>query len=288
LAGTWELRDGRIVFRGESASITAASQGLPAGAYTTLRTYQGDRVVRLGQHVRRLIDSARIQGSAASLDEADVRRLLAEALRAQRQPASDLTVTPPSESKLRLTFAPPSLFVSVEPLEPLPESYYRDGVWCVTVPMHRDDPAAKDTRFIATAAAAYQALPPGAHEGLMVSEDGSILEGLSSNFFAVLDGVLHTEDKRALGGITRSIVLELAQGLVPVSLTAVRVSDLPRVSECFLTSVSREILPVARVDSVMIGSRAPGPLSSKAMERFRLMAEREASSVSLGDRSATS
>jgi branched-chain amino acid aminotransferase len=280
LAGTWELRDGRIQFRGDSASIAEASKGLPAGAYTTLRTYQGDRVVRLAQHVQRLIESARIQGHPASLDEAEVRRLLAEALRARPQP--------PSESKLRLTFAPPSLFVSVELLEPLPESFYRDGVWCVTVPVHRDDPAAKDTRFIATASAAYEALPPGAHEGLMVAEDGSILEGLSSNFFAVLDGVLHTEEKRALSGITRSIVLELAQGLGPVSLTAVRVADLARVSECFLTSVSREILPVARVDSVVIGSHAPGPLTSQVMDRFHVMAERDASSVTFGTRSGTS
>ena len=99
----------------------------------------------------------------------------------------------------------------------------------MTIPLRRDHPGAKDTRFIATASEAYGTLPPGAHEGLMVAEDGSILEGLSSNFFAVLDGVLQTEGERALHGITRSIMLELAQGLVPVSLTPVRVADLPRV-----------------------------------------------------------
>ena len=263
MAGTWELHEGRISFRGESSSIAAAWQDLPAGAYTTLRTYHGDRVVRLGQHVQRLIDSVRIQGQDASLDEADVRRLLAEALRSSDNP----------ESRLRLVFAPPSLSVSVEPLEPLPESLYRDGVWCVTIPLRRDHPAAKDTRFIATASAAYQSLPPGAHEGLMVAEDGSILEGLSSNFFALLDGVLHTEDERALHGITRSIVLELCQGLVPVSLAPVRVADLPRVDECFITSVSREILPVARVDAVIIG---PASTTRDLMEKFHLMVEKEA------------
>jgi branched-chain amino acid aminotransferase len=266
LAGTWELRKGRIRFRGEAPSIAAASERLPPGAYTSLRTYRGDRVVRLGQHIQRLIDSVRTQGHAASLEEADVRRLLAKALKGSNYP----------ESRLRLTFAPPSLFVAVEPLETLPESFYRDGVWCVTIPLRRDDPHAKDTRFIATASDAYRALPEGAHEGLMVAEDGSILEGLSSNFFAVLDGVLHTEDARALPGVTRSIVLELAQGLVPVSLTPIRVGDLPRVTECFLTSVSREILPVTRVDDVVIGGGAPGPITTSVMERFRELVGREA------------
>jgi branched-subunit amino acid aminotransferase/4-amino-4-deoxychorismate lyase len=267
LAGTWELREGRTSFRGESSSIAAAWQDLPAGAYTTLRTYHGDRVVRLGQHVQRLIDSVRIQGQEASLDEADVRRLLAEALKSSNSP----------ESRLRLVFAPPSLFVSVEPLEPLPEPLYRDGVWCVTVPLRRDHPAAKDTRFIATASAAYRSLPPGAHEGLMVAEDGSILEGLSSNFFAMLDGVLHTEDERALHGITRSIVLELCQGLVPVSLTPVRIADLPRVAECFLTSVSREILPVVRIDRAALAGGMAAPVTRALMSRFRVLVDREAS-----------
>lgn len=278
MAGTWELREGRVTFRGNAQSIAAASQGLPPGAYTTLRTYHGDRVVCLDQHVKRLVDSVRIQGHAESLNEADVRRLLAEALRRARHP----------ESKLRLTFAPPSLFVSIEPVEPLPESLYRDGVWCVTIPLRRDHPDAKDTRFLATAAAAYQGLPPGAHEGLMVAEDGSILEGLSSNFFAILDGALRTERERALPGVTRSIILDLCQGLMPVTLTPIRQTDVPRVSECFLTSVSREILPVIRIDDVAIGPGTPGPATRNLMSGFRALIEREASSVALGTRTGTS
>ena len=278
MAGTWELREGRIIFRGDSPSIVAASATLPAGAYTTLRTYHGDRVVRIGQHVQRLVDSVRIQGRPGSLDEADVRPLLSEALSSTRYP----------ESKLRLTFAPPSLFVSIEPLELLPESFYRDGVRCVTIPLHRDRPDAKDTRFIATASKAYRALPAGVHEALMVADDGSILEGLSSNFFAILDGVLHTEDARALRGVTRSIVLELAQGPMAVSLTPVRMADLPRVSECFLTSVSREILPVSHVDGVTIGSGEPGPTTRALRGRFEAFVENQGSSVGVRARSGTS
>lgn len=269
MAGTWELRDGRIAFRGDAPSIAASSRDLPAGSYTTLRTYDGDRVVRLDQHVKRLVDSLRARGIAASLDPSDVRRLLAETLRGSRYP----------ESRLRVTFAPPSLFASVEPLEALPESLYRDGVWCVTIPLRRDHPDAKDTRFIATAAAAYSHLPPGAHEALMVAEDGSILEGLSSNFFAVLDGVVHTEDARALPGITRSMVLELCRGVAPVSLTAVRILDLARVTECSLTSVSRDILPVTRVDAIAIGGGKPGPVTEELRRRFEALVRREATPV---------
>jgi branched-chain amino acid aminotransferase len=233
---------------------------LPAGAYTTLRTYHGDGVPFLEDHFRRLEDSAFLQGSTGSIDRAAARAGLAAVLRATGHP----------ESRLRLTFAPPELFVSVEPFVPLPEGTYEAGVWCVTVPVRRETPQAKDTRFLASAQAAYRDLPAGAHEGLIVAEDGAVLEGLSSNVFAVLDGVLRTEDARCLRGTTRALVLELAGGLVPVSLEPFTTGDLGRAAEVFLTSVSREVLAVARVDAMPIGrGGGAGPLARELRRRYR-------------------
>ena len=175
MAGTTFEFDGEVLrLAGSGSSLQAASQDLPNGAYSTLRTYRRDRVLRLAQHVARLNETAALQGSAGSLDEGRVRSAIAQVLAA----------TAYAESRLRLTFAPPRFFVSVEPFAPLPAALYRDGVACVTVPLHRTNPHAKDTRFAARAATAYAALPAGIQEGLMVAEDGAILEGLSSNLFA--------------------------------------------------------------------------------------------------------
>src|SRR5262249_49208976 len=149
--------DGRTATRlRSSADLATASVDLPAGAYTTLRTYDGDGLAFLEEHLRRLEESASLQGRSGTIDRAAVRAGLASALRATGHP----------ESRLRLTFAPPGLFVSVEPFVPLPESVYEEGVWCVTVPLRREVPQAKDTRFLAPAQAAYRALPEGVHEGL--------------------------------------------------------------------------------------------------------------------------
>ena len=196
---------------GTAADMRAASRALPDGAYTTLRTYEGRRLLRLGQHLRRLEESAALQGHPGRVDEPAVRRGLREIL----------GKTAGGELRLRLTFAPPRFFVSVEAFVPLPPAAYEAGVDCVTVAVHRENPHAKDTRFIATAGQAYAALPEGAEEGLMLAADGSVLEGLSSNFFAVADGVLRTEGDRVLAGVTRAIVLEVAQGVLPVALRPV-------------------------------------------------------------------
>ncbi len=266
---TFELVAGGLAELGSTATPVQASAALPPGAYSTLRTYARTRVLRLEDHVRRLRESARLQGRAGELATDSVRSALAAALASAGHP----------ESRVRLTWAPPRLFVSVEPFTPLPEALYREGAWCVTVPVRRDNPHAKDTRFIGTAADAYAHLPAGAHEGLMVAEDGAILEGLSSNLFAVKEGALHTEEERVLPGLTRSMVLEVAEGLLPRAPGALRLEELPLASECFLTSASRGVLPVVRIDTTTIGDGRPGPLTREIRERYERRVEAEAEDV---------
>jgi branched-chain amino acid aminotransferase len=166
--------------------------------------------------------------------------------------------------------------VAIEPFSPLPARLYEDGVACVTLDLERENPHAKDTRFIATAQDAYARLPPGVEEGLIVADDGAVLEGLSSNFFAVLDGTLRTEEERVLVGVTRSLVLEVAGGLMPVDRRAVRRDDLPDLDEAFITSVSREILPVVRIDGRPVGGGRVGPVTRAVLSGFADLVRREA------------
>lgn len=262
----------------EHDSMREASAQLPEGAYTTFRTYNGNRILRLNQHLRRLEESVVLMGKTNERIDAAARRAMSDAIRDTHYP----------ESRFRLTYAPPRFFVSVEPFTPLPHSLYEAGAWCVTVSLQRDTPHAKSTTFIASAADAYRALPEGANEGLMIAEDGAVLEGLSSNFFALLpsrmggvkDGelTLHTEEARALIGVTRSLVIEVAQSApgVPISTRAVTCNDLPQVRECFITSVSREILPVVKIDGLVIGDGKPGQVTRELMRRFRDLVAREA------------
>ncbi len=263
---TFRFHQGAIEHFAEDESLAGAQARLPQGAYTTLRTYGGRGVVRLGQHVARLNETlALLGGVRAAAAAAEARALLRHALEA----------TAYAESRVRLTWAPPALFATPEPFTPLPEALYRDGAACVSLPVRRENPHAKDTRFVATAQAAYRALPAGVHEGLLVAEDGAILEGLSSNFFAVVDGRLHTEDERVLFGVTRSIVLEVAAALLPVELRAATRAALPRATDAFITSVSRGILPVVRIDSRPIGTGRPGDVTLRLRHSFAELEARE-------------
>ena len=266
---TYEAEPAGLRLVGRHASLAASSADLPPGAYTTLRTYGGRGLVRLDQHLRRLEESAALQGQAGAIDPSAARRAVTLAL--------DATANP--ESRLRLTFAPPRLFVAVEPFTPLPRRLYEQGVACVTLDVRRQNPHSKDTRFIAAAQAAYAPLPAGVEEGLLVGEDGALLEGLSSNFFAVVGGVLRTEEERALIGVTRSLVLEVAEGLCRWSRRAVRRDELPRVAEAFVTSVSREVLPVVRIDGRPVGDGGVGPRTRAIMDGLAALVSRETTAL---------
>lgn len=256
--------------------MRAAADALPNGAYTTFRIYPPNRILRLEQHLTRLEDSLALMGHVRQLDRLLARDTIGMALRHADG----------AELRMRLTFAAASpaeaqFFATIEPFTPYPAELYRDGVACITVPIRRENPLAKSTAFSTTAAAAYKTLPDGIHEGLMVTEDGAILEGLSSNFFAILGdpSTLRTEEGRVLFGVTRALALELAQTTLPVQREAVNIADLAQLRECFITSVSREILPVVKINHQRIGDGAPGPITRQLMQRLADLIAHEAQPV---------
>jgi branched-chain amino acid aminotransferase len=262
---------------GEYVDMRSAADALPGGAYTTFRTYHSDRILHLEQHFLRLEDSLALMGKTAKLNRAQAKNMITHAL----------AHTHYTESRFRLTFTPAGLFTSIEAFTPYPDVVYETGVSCVTVPIRRDNPLAKSTQFNVTAHSAYKTLPAHIHEALMVDSDGAILEGLSSNFFALLPHndasgqavCLFTEESNALMGVTRSLVLSLAQPLVEIVRRAPMLSQLPHIRECFITSVSREIMPVVKINDRIIGDGKPGEITRRLMQKLAALIEHEAVAI---------
>ncbi|MGF1507742.1 MAG: aminotransferase class IV, partial [Anaerolineae bacterium] len=76
---------------------------------------------------------------------------------------------------------------------------------------------------------------------------GHILEGLSSNLYAVLGGTLHTADDGVLAGVARSILLDVAAEVLPVQMEPVTTGDIPRLEAAMLTSSSRGVVPIRAI-----------------------------------------
>lgn len=246
-------------------TLDEASSFLPGGAYTTFRTYEGTKALCLDEHFRRLENTARLADSPVQFNQEAIRQALRRIL-AQPSPTLD--------RRFRLTLdledCPGVVYIASEPLSSLPESAYQRGVWVITSDLQRQLPQAKLTRFIARAAPVRRSLPAGVHEAIMVAPDGRLLEGLSSNFFAVKNGELWTAQEGVLAGVTRSLVLECAQRLGIITRgEAARLADLPTLEEAFITSSSRGVLPVRRIDQYEIGNGQPGNFTRKLMRAYQ-------------------
>jgi branched-chain amino acid aminotransferase len=254
---------------------------LPGGAYTTLRTYQARYTLRLEDHIRRLEESAALVDIPVRLDEGLLREALRLALgqvashahtlaspggaHATRPSAPSAETQPFTEEvRIRLTLdlqqQPGALYIAVEPLETPPARAYQEGVRVITCDLQRPLPQAKLTGFIARAEHLRQALPEDVNEAIMVDPEGRLLEGLSSNFFALSGGALFTAGEAVLAGVTRGLVLEAAAQVgIPVHLEPIHVEDIPTLQGACLTSSSRGLLPVRQIDAFVLGEGRPAP-----------------------------
>src|SRR5207248_7077619 len=116
----------------------------------------------------------------------------------------------------------------------------------------------------------------GGFEGVMRNYRGELAECTQSNLFIVKDGVALTPpiDAGLLPGITRAFLFEVgAESGIPVREAVLRDPDLFGADEAFLTSTTREIVPIVRVDDRRIGPGVPGPVTKALLEGYRRNAQ---------------
>ncbi len=229
------------------------------GVYTITNTFDTYSVLKFDAHLDRLEDSAARQGIPLKLDRARLRKALRQMI---AEAPFGGQADPPGDVRFRVTVpaaSPDALILSIEPFHPLRADFIAHGIRCVTIPgSARVNPAAKTTEWMHDRKQIEANLPPGIYTGLLLSEKGEILEGLSSNFYAVMEGELRTAVEGVLPGISQQIVFEVAPLVLPINPTPVTVSDLPRIAEAFITSSSRGVVPVVEIDGIGIGDGLPG------------------------------
>jgi len=242
------------------------------GVYESIQLWNGV-VFHLDDHLARLLASAAAIGLPLSGDLAAHRAWVHQLIQVEGGP---LDATVRLFSMGPEVHTPPRSFLWLEPLRPPSPEMICGGVGAVSYAGERALPTVKSLNTLVNTLARHAAQAGGEHEGLLVDADGNVREGASSTFYAVQEGALLIPPPQdILEGVTLQIVLDLAgEAGIPVRRLPLPLAERDGWDEAFLTSTSRHILPLVRLDGAAIGDGTPGPLTGELSQRFEMYFEK--------------
>jgi len=233
------------------------------GVYEVIPVY-GGRLFRLPHHLERLDHSLEGIRLVNPLDHRQWQALL-ERLTDENGGGDQslyLQVTR-GVAKRDHSFPPdtePTVFAMSSPVHPVSPTL-REGIAAATVEDIRWKLCnIKSIALLPNILLRQQAVDTGAAEAIML-RDGFVTEGAASNVFIVNNGVVLTPPKSnlLLPGITRDLVVELCQhNGVPCVEGAISEMQLQNADEVWITSSTREIIPITRLDDRPVGNGHPG------------------------------
>jgi branched-chain amino acid aminotransferase len=273
--------DGQIV-RPERAVVSVFDRGFLYGdsVYEVMRTY-GSVVFALAEHIDRLYYSARRVFIDVPVPAQTLSEEIRTAVAAAEEPSNVVRVhVTRGVGPLGLDTAlarDPTRVIVVARLRPPSDADYRRGIDVALVRTQRtvdntEAAGAKVGNYLVSLLALRQAALVGAKEAIILDGRGRVLEGATSNVFVVHHNVLLTppDTEGILPGITRSYLLRAAEKLkIPVRITTLTRGDLMTADEMFISSTTREVLPVVRVDGRAVGSGTVGALTRAVHAEFR-------------------
>ena len=161
----------------------------------------------------------------------------------------------------------PGVFAMAEPLG-TPETRGYSAVRLPDIRWRRCD--IKTVALLPNVLLRQQALDLGADEAILCRED-AVMEGAATNVFLVREGIVVTpvNSTDLLPGITREVVLQLARGDgLACEERRVTVAELDAADEIWLTSSTREVVPLVELDGRPVGTGSPGPLWERVRAAF--------------------
>lgn len=241
------------------------------GVYEVVPVF-GRRPFRLAAHIARLVRSLQETGIRVPLSvsawQALVRDLVA------RHAGEDLSVyvqvtrgaaprnhaAPPD--------AEPTIFAMVSPLVAATDTLAVRAITRIDERWQRCD--IKAISLLPNVLARTAAVAEGAAEAVLF-RDGWLTEGAASNVFVVRGGRIHTppHSEHILPGITRDTLVESLSGTPDAVLeTTVSRDEVLHADEIWLTSSTRDLVPVSHLDGQPIGAGEPGPVYARVLAGY--------------------
>jgi len=271
--------DSKVYLNGEylplsEAKVSVLDRGFlfGDGVYEVIPSYSGD-LFRMQDHLDRLQASMSRVRMELNYDFEQWMGILSPLLDSAKDQYIYLQITRGVAPKRDHAFPKnpvPTVFAMCSDIKPF--AGVQTGIKVMTMEDSRWEMCdVKATTLLANVLLRQKAIEQGCAEAIL-HRQGYVTEGAASNMFAVIDGILMTPEKTAeiLPGITRQVILELAkENDFQMSEEIISLEALQMATEIWITSSTREIVPVVELDSVKVGEGVPGPVFQKMNQLFQ-------------------
>lgn len=261
--------NGKIVTENKAA-ISIHDIGLLRGyaLFESLRIYSGVPFL-LKEHYERLKKSAEVLKIKLPVGFSEFSKIATELLRKNKlkDVALKIILTGGNSSGgFNYNYDTPTLAMFFENLHDWREKYEK-GEKLITSQYLRSIPEIKSTNYLEAINRAQKLAEKKAFELLYIYQ-GKILESQTGNFFMFIDDKLITPKEDILHGVTRNHVIKIAKSDFAVEERDIKVLELKKATECFITGSCKEIIPVVEIDDLKIGNGKVGKNTKKLIQMF--------------------
>lgn len=263
--------DNRFVpLKKAAVPITDLAVQRGTGLFETLRTYNKIPLA-LEERLRRLRKSAKFLDLKFGFAQNFIRKKIFEGIK--KFQASEVLIkiiVTGGDSHALIPEGSARLYILFLPFVPWPRRFYQKGIKIATTRLSRMLTEIKSLSYLPAVVAYEQALNRGFDEAVFVNEKNNILEGTTFNFALIKNKKLITPKTGMLEGVTMDIVLKVAPFCALNTVRrAISYAELKKADEAFITSATREVIPVVKVDQTRIGSGRPGPYTKQLLTSYR-------------------
>jgi branched-chain amino acid aminotransferase len=267
------------LFDETSAKISVFDRGFLYGdsVYEATRTFNR-KPFRIDQHLERLFNSAEKIELAPTLTREEILNAITKTIAASPHDNLSLRIilTRGTNRDIGLDpelSGPNNLIIMTKSIPPNPDWWYTTGVSMI---FHHKKSTQKGSlpksgNYQENMLAHKAAIEKGANDAIMVNSEGHVTEGSTSNVWLVNKGIIYTPSlgDGVLEGLTRKTLFEMARlQNIPMKEASLTQQDFLSADECFVTSTTRNIVPVTNIDKQTIGSGTPGKITMDLLKRY--------------------
>lgn len=225
------------------------------GLFETLRTFENKKIFRANDHIRRMTEAAKKINLEIKYSENNILKMLDKIVKK----------SPHKIQRIKILAIEKKFIIISTPLKI--NKKIQNGVACKSIKCTRSLPEIKSISYLPSFLSHEKAVKEGFFDAILIDEKNEVYEGAYSNIFWFEKNLLCTRKDKILPGITRKVILEISP--FKVKFKNIKLSELKKKSEVFITTSINNIIPVIKIDKTVLNKGKPGENTKILIQKYQ-------------------